>query len=180
MADLTTLANVKGYLNLGVSNDALDALLSRLITAASTWVRSYCNRDFTSQTYTDILDGTGTVRQVVKQYPVTAVSSVSFSGVTQTITGLSINSLRNLTFTDGTVWEKGKANVSVTYTAGYASTPADIEQAVIEIVALRFREKDRVGTSTVNAKGESVTFSVMDVPPSVKTLLNNYRNVVPA
>lgn len=177
MADLTTLANVKQYLGLTATSD--DALLSRLITAASSWVRTYCNRDFTSQSYTDTLDGTGNAWQVMKQYPVTAVASVSFSGVAQAITGLVITNTRSLTFTDGTLWEKGRGNVSVTYAAGYSTTPADIEQAVIEIVALRYREKNRIGTTTVNTRGESVTFSVMDVPPSVKSLLNNYRNVVP-
>lgn len=177
MADLTTLANVKQYLNLG-TNTSADALLGRLISAASSWVRSYLNRDITQQAYTDTLDGTGTQRMIVAQYPVTALTSVTVDGQDVTANVIS-DGRRLLKLKDGYgVFTEGTGNVVVNYTAGYATTPYDIEQAVIEIVALRFREKDRVGTSTVNTRGESVTFNVTDVPASVRTLLNNYRKVV--
>ena len=40
---------------------------------------------------------------------------------------------------------RGAQNVVVEYTAGYATAPPDIAQACIELVALRYRERTRIG-----------------------------------
>lgn len=177
-ADLTTLANVKQYLGLSVNTD--DALLGRLITAASSWVRTFINRDITQATYTEVIDGNASERIVVGNYPVTAVTSITYADGTTVPTSAVVFDLNAITRTDGDIFVFGRSNITVVYTAGYVTTPADIEECVIEMVALRYREKGRVGTSAVNTRGESVTFGVMDVPPSVKTILRNWRNVVPA
>lgn len=178
MADLTTLDNVKQYLALAVTTD--DAFLTRLIASASAWVRSFLNRDILSQTYTETIDGTGTPRIVVGNYPVTAISSIVISGGdTLTASALSFDQ-NTITRTDGGEFPFGQSNIVVNYTAGFATTPMDLEEAVIEIVALRYRERARVGTSAINTRGESVTFTVMDVPSNVKTLLRNWKNVTPA
>ena len=176
--DLTTLTNVKQYLGLQVATD--DALIGRLITAASAWVKSYLNRDILSTAYVEVIDGNDSERIVVGNFPVTAVSGIAVLNDTAVASSALVFDGNTITRVDGQTFSWGRSNLTVSYTAGYASTPMDIEEAVIEIVALRYREKDRVGTSTVNTHGESVTFSVVDVPAAVKTLLRNWRNVVPA
>ena len=57
MADLTTLANVKGWLGVTATTD--DALLSRLISAASDYVQTWLNRTIATQTYSETRDGSG-------------------------------------------------------------------------------------------------------------------------
>ena len=66
-------------------------------------------------------------------------------------------------------------NVAVTYTAGFAATPPEIEQACIELVALRYKERDRIGHVSKGIAGETVTFQQKDMPPDVQTLLDQYR-----
>ena len=60
----------------------------------------------------------------------------------------------------------------------YSYTPPEIEQAVIELVSLRHRERNRIGENSKSIGGEVVSYNVKDMPDSVKTILNNYRSVV--
>lgn len=62
----------------------------------------------------------------------------------------------------------------------YAYTPYEIEQACIELLSIRYRERTRIGENSKNIGGETVSFNVKDMPDSVKTILNNYRRVVPS
>ena len=50
--DHTTLANAKQWL--GISSDTDDALLSRLISAASPFIETYLNRSLGSQVYVEV------------------------------------------------------------------------------------------------------------------------------
>jgi hypothetical protein len=71
MADLTTLANVKGWLGVTATTD--DALLTRLISAASDYVQKWLNRTIAVQPYTETRDGTGGYVLPLSNYPVSAV-----------------------------------------------------------------------------------------------------------
>ena len=181
MADLTTLAAVKGWL--GITTSADDATLARLITAASGYIEQWTNRHFSSQQFTEVRDGTGSAVMVFADYPVTAVQSVVINGNAITPSpgygqaGYSYDtSTIRLT---GYLFDKGRGNVRLTYTAGYAVTPPEIEQACIELVALRYKERDRIGHQSKSLAGETVTFIVRDFPDSVRTILGNYKKVVP-
>ena len=66
-------------------------------------------------------------------------------------------------------FNRGMANVMVSYTAGFATVPLEIEQACIELIAFRYREAQRVGMSSKGMLGETTSFIVRDVPPSVAT-----------
>ena len=57
--------------------------------------------------------------------------------------------------------------------------PAEIEQACIEVIAIRYKERDRIGQVSKSIGGETVSFSQKDFPDSVRTILNNYKKVVP-
>ena len=60
--DLTTLANVKAYFSPPLVTTADDALLSRLITAASGFIQSWLNRTIASATYSETRNGAGGTR----------------------------------------------------------------------------------------------------------------------
>ena len=182
-ADLTTLSDLKAWLSIPVTSTTDDPMLSRLITAASKYIQSWLNRTIASASYNETRDGTGGTRLMFANYPVTAVASLSIDGVTippSTSIGVSgyvwnstSISLRGYTF------RSDYQNVAVSYTAGYATTPPELAQACIELIAMRYRERDRIGLSSKGLAGETTTFSIKDMPSSVQTILNNYRNLVP-
>jgi hypothetical protein len=67
------------------------------------------------------------------------------------------------------------------YTAGYATTPPDLAQACIELVALRYRERTRIGeVARAIGAGETASYSQKDMSDSIKTLIQQYRVVAPA
>ena len=70
--------------------------------------------------------------------------------------------------------------MSVQYTAGYAVPPADLSQACIELVALRYRERGRIGeVAKAIGGGQTVSYSQKDMSDSIKTLIQQYRRVAP-
>jgi uncharacterized phiE125 gp8 family phage protein len=173
--DLTTQEAVKLYLGLTSATD--DALIASLVTSASAWVKSYLNRDILEGTYSEVRDGTGTSRLMVGQYPITDVISLTVDGMAVDLTTIVYRGAM-LIRTDGATFASGYGNVSVTYKAGYAAVPADIGQAVVKMAAWAYKEKDRLGHSSKTVQGEVVAFQTQDMPNDVKTLLNNWRNVV--
>jgi len=180
--DLTTLANVKAWLGITSSTD--DAQLSRLITAYSQYIQTWLNRQIAAQSYSELRDGSGKDFLVFADYPVTAVTSLKING--QAISQSADGVLQpGYAFDDGQIWligyrfAKGRKNIALTYTAGYATTPPELEQAVIEVIALRYKERERIGHQSKSLAGETVSFYIKDYPDSVQTILNNYRKVVP-
>jgi len=174
--DLTVLTNVKDYLDL--TETTKDTLLARLITAASTWIKSWTNRDFTSQSYTQTLDGNDAAGIMLDQYPVTAVSAISVDGAAVDLSTVAWDGAL-LMLTDGSTFDLGTRNVVVTYTAGFPAVPADIEQACIEIVAWRYTERQRIQQSSKSMGGEVVSFQTAEAPKSTMVLLSQYKRVCP-
>ena len=81
--DLTTLADVKSWLQSGQSAfpPTDDALLTRLITAASQYVQTWLNRRIAPADYLEVRDGTGGQRLQFASFPVSAVLSVTIDGI---------------------------------------------------------------------------------------------------
>ena len=80
--DLTMLDDVKAWLQTGQSAfpDTDDALLARLITAASRFVESWLGRPIAAADWQEVRDGTGGQRLAFANIPVTAVLSLSIDG----------------------------------------------------------------------------------------------------
>lgn len=180
MQQLTTIENVKSYL--GIGTDVDDELLEQLVGAASQFIQTWLNRQFGRAPYADTFDGTGGRVWMFRNYPVARVSAVTVNG--QSIPAYSAAHPSGYKFDDKRlvlehyVFDAGLLNCSVSYLAGPDVTP-DIDQACVELVAARYREKDRVGLVSKGLAGETTAFSQKDMPDSVKTLLRNYKKVVP-
>jgi hypothetical protein len=103
-------------------------------------------------------------------------SSVPLTRIT---TGVPTTGQYLLVNTSG-VWSyqfaAGDTGSQIAITYGY--TPEEIEQAAIELVSLRYRERSRIGENSKSIGGETVSFNVKDFPDSVKTILENYKRVV--
>jgi hypothetical protein len=201
--DLTTLANAKQWLN--ISSETDDDLLTRLIHAASAFIETYLSRRLGSQTYAEIRDGTGGRVMNFREYPVTAVSLVAVNGVPLPLVPDMVTPGYRFTRTQiilqGHRFTQGWANVSLNYTAGYGPpsggwfedpwitapqpdgsipwVPFDLEQACIELVSWRYMERQHIGQSGKSLEGANVSYSVQDLPPDVRTVLDRYRRVTP-
>ena len=181
-SDLTTLANVKAWL--GITSTTDDAQISRLITAYSQYIQTWLNRQIAVQSYTELRDGSGKDFLVFGDYPVTAVASLKVDGLSIAPSADGVTQ-PGYAFNGDEIWligyrfNKGRKNVALTYSAGYATTPPELEQAVIEVIALRYKERERIGHQSKSLAGETVSFYIKDYPDSVQTILKNYRKVVP-
>jgi hypothetical protein len=180
--DLTTLANVKGWL--GLTNTATDdALLARLITAYSSYIQTWLNRLIAIVAYSETRSGTGRTAMAAADYPLVSVSLVQVDGfaIPASPDGIQPGYYfdENTIYLVGYAFNRGRANVKLAYTAGFASTPPELEQATIELIALRYKEKERIGHQSKTLAGETVSFYIKDFPDSVQTILNNYKKVVP-
>jgi len=202
--DLTTLGDVKAWLQTGQNAFPTtdDALLTRLITAASQLIQTWLNRQIISQDWIEARDGLGNVlgpsdvRYQFAAFPVTAVSRVLVDGIvipaiptpaqsaTAAVGAMAAQSGYLFTPTQlvirGYAVPRKAGCVSMQYTAGYAVPPADLSQACIELVALRYRERGRIGEVTkAIGGGQTVSYSQKDMSDSIKSLIQQYRRVAP-
>lgn len=81
---LTTPANAEAWLGLTPGADAAaDALVARLISAASQTVLNWLNRSIIlPQAVSETRDGTGTKRMMLREWPVLSVTSLAIGGIT--------------------------------------------------------------------------------------------------
>ncbi len=203
--DLCVLADVKEYLNIKTVTD--DAFLQRLITSCSSRIGQYLQRTIGSgATVTEVRNGSGTSQMFLTRWPVTAVTSVTVNNVAiqaaspqgsagyviQVWDGVTVPIKEPVLMLTGGygIWQGqygpggygcfpvGNANVTIVYTAGFATVPPDISQACIELVGQTYKQKDRLAQNTVNQATQSVSF-ITALLPSVKEALNPYRRVTP-
>ena len=197
--DLTVVANVQSWMGLGSNVDS--QVIQRLITAESTFIQKWLGWQIASQTYTEVRDGSGAgeglYRMVFANQPVTAVTSLTIDditipsstdgGVLQPGYAFSATEIwiAEAPSTTDAMWSnqysfsRGRANVTIVYTAGYASTPLDIEQACIELVSLRYQERTRIGQVSKSLQGETVSFTQKALTDSIMSQLQSYRKVAP-
>lgn len=200
MADYCSLADVKAWLSLGERDLGTrdDRILARLITSCSNFITSWCNRPFALGNYEEIRDGWGGERGyslplVVK--PIRAILYLSIDGqpigpapsLNQPMTidnaaGYAFNP--NMLVVRGWRFTRGFQNIVVQYTGGFDPIPNDIQQACIEMVAHKYRQRTRIGERTKSLGGaESVTyetslFSPKDIGDTAE-LLHSYKLIAP-
>jgi len=184
--DLTTLADVKAWLQTGQA--ALpttdDALLTRLVSAASQYIQTWLNRLIASADYLEIRDGTGGHTLQFACVPVTAVLSLTINGhsvpAATSIDAAGYRFSSTQVSVRGYRFNRGAQNVVISYTAGYSTTPPEVAQACIELVSLRYRERTRIGEISRSLGGaETVAYAQKDMSDAIKTLLQQYRLVSP-
>ena len=183
MADLTTLASLKAYL--GITDSAKDALLQSLITGASAAVEALIGRPLLSASYTEKVDGNGKARMMFPHFPVTAVASVKVNGVAvsaapaNNFTSPGYRFDETMLILQGSRFDAGFRNIELTYNAGYATIPADIQMAVNKIVGGKYRERDWLGYQSKSLAGETVSFADVAQSSGIKSILSSYMKVIP-
>jgi hypothetical protein len=185
VSDLTTLANVKAWTK--EPGTGLDALISDLITRVSKYIKVYCERDILSKDYTEYHNGHGSNYLLLNQYPITAITSIhddldrNFDASTLIdsddiifTTGTN-EALAGIVYLDGFSFSCGKNNIKVIYTAGYASVPADLEQACIRMVIAEMR--DGTEGQMIRLSGNGEEFLPINLRREAMKVLDRYKKV---
>ncbi len=103
---LVTLAQVKTYL--GIVDEDHDQILTALVDRASGYIERYCNRKFKTRSYgREVYQGHGMRRLILDQYPVTAVTRLSYGRK-------NVFSITNTTATNNAVVEITSSAVKLT------------------------------------------------------------------
>jgi len=181
--DLTTVADVKAY-DGSIQGNSADTLLERLITAASTFAETYCGRNFHAADFEEVYEGTGTYRLMLHNYPVISVSGVSVNGLAWASTTLGTQpgfqfDKYGLYATGGYAFPRAVRNVIVNYRAGYEVIPFDLAQAVIELVLLKFRRRDKLDIQARMIAQETISYTSGDMNKSTRSVFDQYRMVAP-
>ena len=74
---LATVEQIKGYLAIGSVAD--DALLARMLDAASGFIQTWINRSLELQSYSALLDGNGSDTLVLRNFPIVSVTELRIS-----------------------------------------------------------------------------------------------------
>lgn len=190
--DLTTVARLKPFLE--ITDTANDGPLQDLVTGASNYFLQLISRpSLYTQTYTEVRDGRGTTRMMLRNFPITAVSSVTINGIS--IPASSSPFAAGYVFDGDAVkligfcFEKGYNNVTIVYTAGYpvmAGSPLvpqdytmlGVERGVIAMCAAWWKRRahwDEV--SRQSPQGITHSFQQMDVPKETQRIANQIQRI---
>ena len=194
MADLTTIADYKDAE--GINNPKHDLRLEALVPSVSQLVKTYCGNsiiDFFSTNKEEVLNiNWDTYIVQLTESPVNALVSVA-ERPNQGSAYVSLSSVANDFYVDKstdtvfrtnsagyTNWKRGPGAVKIVYTAGYATTPADLKLAVFDLISyyLHDEHKERkvlAGASIQNQGTTSMRDSVA-FPDHIKRVLDLYKN----
>ena len=182
---LVSLTEAKEWL--GISDNTQDGLITRLIQAASRAVGNYLNRPtLFSQSYVETYDGTNSRVLCPINFPITAVTSLTIDGAAVSqVTDMLSDGYRvtptNLVMNGSRRFTAGRGNVAITYTAGYATIPDDMQQACL--MTLQSMVQAQTVDTTVSSEstaGYSVSYRATGagrVTEDAKELLKTYRRV---
>lgn len=192
--DLTDLADVKD--ELGITTGGSDTVLGRYISSASLAAMQYCNRTFAVETLSEQFFADHPNRMVrggvkilqLTRWPLVAKSTVVTEDSIVLVEGtdyLVDNANGQLTRLDASglavYWHP--LPLTVAYSAGYASIPLDVADAIIRMVTRRFSAKGR----DPNLKQQSIPgvleqswwiatgTETGNMSPDITDVLDNYR-----
>lgn len=172
-----------------VTGSAEDYLLESLTNAATLRCEAETGRKLVSRTYTDeLFNGTGGQTLSLREFPVTAVSAVSFL----TTTAPEVWTAQSLVTYPLVIVHPGKfsiyfrnlvvpwgvQNVKVTYTAGLSATD-DLKAACRIVLLDLWKQKDRqlAGIASQSFNGQTVSYLNEPIPKLAAKLLMPYRRL---
>jgi hypothetical protein len=138
------------------------------------------NRDLTSAEETETRNGLNGPALPLRRFPITAIASITIDDVAVDVSGFRFND--NMLYRKSGIIPRGQANVIVTYTAGLAAIPEDVQQAVLYTAkAIWDARRTDMNLSSESYAGIGSGGFWQDgpgsVPPQAKVLLDDYKAV---
>ncbi len=193
MTDLITLATYKTAEGIQATKD--DAKLELLITSVSQLVKTYCNTTFVdyytsaktelsninyNEAFVQLSEGPvvmsdGNKPVVSERDSITS----SYTTLTQDV-DYYVDTDLDCIYRMNKAWPKGPGAVKVVYKAGYATIPADLKLAVIDLVTYYHKDEHKArqtiaGASIQNQSSSSQRNNVA-FPDHIKRVLDLYKN----
>lgn len=144
---IESLANVKAYLHIPNAEEEVDDYLTSFCEQVDEIIKNFLSRDLETAEYTELYNGSGKDKLVLRQAPITEVTTIELWDGTEwdEITDSDYDRLyivprSNSFITEGYVFSKGDYNYQITYTAGYSDDdmPKSIKKAFNELVKIAY------------------------------------------
>lgn len=184
VATLTSTARCKRVLGIPAGVTMHDALLDDLIDVGEEAVINYCGMAaLTSTTVTEIYDieAAGTSELRLRAFPVISVAAVVAAGSTLGVDQWYVDKRPGIVrlAPSGYYFPEGRQRVSVTYTFGYATPPADLQHAATLITVAEFNRARHAGLRNEGATGYRYSVDTSGLPAAALTILARYIRVMP-
>lgn len=185
--DLITIDEYKQAKALTSSKE--DERLGIIVPAVSQLVKTYCGTSFIDYV-TEAKEETITVEYdeqkiMLKESPVLEVVTISerlspIDNYTQLTSDQFILNKKTDTVTKvGSYWAKGVDSILVSYTAGYASLPAEITLAVVDLIYYYMKDEYKVSRTSSGGSMKNTASSTLvgnlGFPDHIKRVLDMYR-----
>lgn len=181
---LVQLNDAKAFLDYSGS----DSDMELLINAVTEFVEGKTQIRFKSTVYTyERYDGTGNDELVLNNFPIIIPPSVL---IDKNTTGDSSEDWEAVDADDfwvddktgiitGTIpFYRGKQNYRITYTAGYATIPYDIQFLAMSLIDHFLKLKKGSGIKSESLGDHSITFEgILSVNPVLIDIINRYRKI---
>jgi hypothetical protein len=196
MADLITRDEYKSLKNLS-QRVKEDGRIDALIDSVSPLVKTYCGNsivDYYSSNKTETFNINWNTHIVqLTESPVNAIVTVQeregySSSYTTLTTGdneyyLDIDTDSVIRTTGGgeyANWPRGPGAVKIVYTAGYSTTPKDLQLAVADLITYylkdEYKERRSMQGASMTNRGTSSMRDNVDFPDHIKRVLDLYKN----
>jgi hypothetical protein len=198
MADLITVSEYKDAEGLRGEKD--DDRLAVIVPQVSDLVKKYCGISFldyfsTSKVETFSINDENSTTLVLSESPLVSVSKVeertTYSEAYQELTTGNYEYYVD-TESDAVIrtniqglprpWARGVGAVKITYTAGYATTPKDLQLALFDLINYymkdEHKERRTLGGAQVQNQGTSGIRDNSDFPDHIKRVLDLYRVII--
>ena len=196
MADLITRDEYKSLKNLSQSVKE-DGRIDALIDSVSLLVKTYCGNsivDYYSSNKTETFNINWNTHIVqLTESPVNTIVTVQeregySSSYTTLTTGdneyyLDVDTDSIIRTTGGweyANWPRGPGAVKIVYTAGYSTTPKDLQLAVADLITYylkdEYKERRSMQGASITNRGTSSMRDNVDFPDHIKRVLDLYKN----
>jgi len=186
---LANLSAVKTFLS--IDSIDYDDLINGLIGSISDFIENYCRRNFLSAVYAvgegdtaEYFDGDDIEEDIyLKNYPITAFSKVEYNNGSfsdpdwkEYDAGQYSYDVKAgiVNFPGGVI--EGKQNIRVSYTAGFAEIPHDLELAAGKLIAKCFNKRKSEGISSEGGGGANINWAEF-LSDDIKMILDKYERV---
>ena len=197
MADLITVSEYKTAE--GIAGSQHDARLAVLVPQVSDLVKKYCGTTFvdfysSAKTETFNISDNYTSVVVMSEVPLNSVTSVKERDNPSTAyTTLTNNTDYYIDTTSDSIFrldsdgnrkpfKQGFGAVEVVYTAGYSTTPKDLELAIFDLITYYLKDEHKqrmtLGGATIQNQGSAGLRTSTDFPDHIKRVLDLYRVII--
>tara|TARA_A200000159_G_scaffold155235_1_gene168820 strand:- start:91 stop:687 length:597 start_codon:yes stop_codon:yes gene_type:complete len=198
MADLITVNEYKDAEGLRGEKD--DDRLAIIVPQVSDLVKKYCGTSFldyysTNKVETFTIEDNYTNTIIMSESPIVTVDKVeertSYSDAYQELTiakyeyyvDEEADAIIRTNETGNQIsWKKGVGAVRITYNAGYASTPKDLQLALFDLVNYymkdEHKERRTLGGAQLQNQGTAGIRNSTDFPDHIKRVLDLYKVVI--